>query len=228
MSVSTSFADWKPLLIAVAIGTCIVSTAGAQELAPNAAPVPMNFQDAVIEEAVGETTDEAVTEDAVTDEAVEASRVTSGRFGYSFEVPEGWDQPAAPPRGVEFLILPEAEDDTEFNENLNVVSMRPTPEIQDLEVFLENLPNQLSGMMPEFNLIESEVVQLEGPGVSAGRVVYTATINGQAMQFVQYYLSSDRVTLVVTGTALPSSFASYEPAFRATVESLRFDDESAG
>lgn len=144
------------------------------------------------------------------------------RGRYSISLPTSWEkQEQDMGQGIWiFSITSPAEDSADFFfENINIIVV--PADTTDLGQANSRGIDYLKRNMTQFNLIDQGIGNIgQHP---ASWFVHTYSYEGHTLKALKYTLINGSDAYVVTCTALPESFARFQPVFERIVASITFD-----
>lgn len=131
--------------------------------------------------------------------------------------PESWE--LVPSEENIFIFRSPQEGDTDrFQENINLVMNDLSGQSLTLEAYKDMAVESLQQALPDFSLLELGSITLAGN--PAYKVVFTSTVGGQALKFMQVFTMSNDISYVLTFTAEESDFTNYLGTAQEMIDSF--------
>jgi len=137
---------------------------------------------------------------------------STGEFDITY--PPDWEAPAVsvPEMVRSMRSSPADSPDDRFRENVNVV-VESLPHSMSVEEYQSAMEPMMKMSLVDFKRIDRKSVTLGG--VHARRDVYEHSMNGNKLKVLAYTLTSGKYGYVITCTAMPGTYDSFEPKFEA-------------
>jgi hypothetical protein len=134
--------------------------------------------------------------------------------GYSIKYESDWGKPQEQQNGAFVVFLTPANNETE---NLNVQELNLSKTSSLASVTEDETSNAQS--YDNFTLIEATNTTLSG--LSASKIVFTATIDGDQLKVLQTWTVKDGKAYVITYKAAPNNYNTYLSAAQKMIDSLQ-------
>ncbi|MFT7589710.1 MAG: hypothetical protein ACI959_001930 [Limisphaerales bacterium] len=141
---------------------------------------------------------------------------------WSIQFPPSWSSDTSGSHGT-YLILagqPEGEEDT-YYETIILASAQISPTINTLELFTNANIDMLKSNMGNWELEESQAVQLANK--DAHRLVYTGTNGVIDSRWDQYFIIENNIAWIITFSSEQRRWSEIHPEANTIINSLRLN-----
>jgi DcrB len=137
---------------------------------------------------------------------------------FDYVLPEGWKATAPDQFKHDLILLP---PDGGFNRNI-VINDQPGKDT--LEVLKRKYERDLARVLKNFQLVSSELVELEGHG-QAVKIIHTNAMPGVPVRQVNYIIEIDGKRYFICCTVPKDDGGKHDKAFEAFVTSMKKPEE---
>lgn len=123
--------------------------------------------------------------------------------------------------GFEFIILL-AKDETKspFQENIFLLTDKKLPKNTSLELFKQTSLEELKVMIPDFQLIEENSLEING--LKFEKIIYSGKYDNNDLIMTQYYTIYNKVMYIINYTSVPELYSQSKELAEKIIHSYTF------